>query len=229
MNVDVYESEETSRIQTARRHARLLERWTPKGRLLDIGCASGIFLDEASRRSWEVVGLEPNTHLAAKAAERVPSARVLSTTLEEAELEPGSFDAVTLWDVLEHVTDPPGFLSSCRRLIKPSGRVLLKVPDLDSWQARVLGARWPLLLPEHLSYFTRSSLQACAGQAGLATVAFARGAVTFSAGYILYRVGQHGVPGGRAGYRAFGNTVLGKFPVSMKLGELYTFLRPESS
>ena len=218
-----------SRIHTARRHAKLLDRWAAKGRLLDIGCASGIFLDAASGRGWDVTGLEPNTHLAAKAAERVPAAVVSNTTLEEAELQLGSFDAVTLWDVLEHVTDPVAFLSTCRRLVKPSGTVLLKVPDLDSWQARVMGARWPLLLPEHLSYFTRPSLRSCTGRAGLDLIAFARGAVTFSFGYVLHRVGQHGLPGARVGYRAIRGVGLGNFPVPMKLGELYAFLRPQCS
>jgi 2-polyprenyl-3-methyl-5-hydroxy-6-metoxy-1,4-benzoquinol methylase len=228
MNTDVYEAEQSNRVQTARRHARMLDRRAAKGSLLDVGCASGIFIHEASRRGWRVTGIEPNTHLAARAAKLVPTAAVRNTTLEEADLEPGSFDAVTLWDVLEHVADPTGFLTSCRRLIKPAGTILLKVPDLDSWQARIMGASWPLLLPEHLSYFTRASIRACAERAGLETLATARGAVTFSAGYILYRMSQHSVPGAKAGYRAIRSTGLGGIPIPMRLGELYAFLRPKS-
>ena len=128
MNTDVYESEESGpdpRGQAARQAAGPVGR---EGEAARHGLHSGIFLDAASGEGWDVAGLEPNTHLAAKAAERVPAAAVSNTTLEEAELQPGSFDAVTLWDVLEHVTDPIAFLSACRRLVKPSGTVLWSSP-----------------------------------------------------------------------------------------------------
>ena len=224
MDTDVYESEEFARIATAKRHAAILNRHAGRsGKLLDIGCASGLFLDQAARSGWDVFGVEPNAVLSAEAAGRLGKNRVWCTTLEEANLDAGSFDAITMWDVLEHVVDPPGFLQLCARLLRPAGKILAKVPDFDSLQARLMGARWPLLLPEHLGYFTRVSLCACGERANLRTVGFGRGRITYSTGYVLYRLGQHGFPGARIGYRIAGRSFLGRIPISVRLGELYVF------
>jgi 2-polyprenyl-3-methyl-5-hydroxy-6-metoxy-1,4-benzoquinol methylase len=62
-----------------------------------------------------------------------------------------------MWDVLEHVTDPVKFLGLCVTFLKPSGILIVNVPDISSFQAWVLGEHWPLLLPEHLNYFDRNS------------------------------------------------------------------------
>ena len=229
MDVGVYEAEYESRIRTAKRHVRLLSQWASKGRLLDVGCASGMFLDEALRLGWDVAGVEPNEALVAKAARRVGPKRVWNLTLEEADFDSESFDAITLWDVVEHVVDPPDFLRRCGRLVKPRGTILFKTPDLDSWQARVMGRRWPLLLPEHLGYFTRSSIRASAERAGLEVVFFGRGAVTFTVGYILFRAGQHRVPLTHLGYRLAGNGFFGKLRLPIRLGELYVVARRASA
>jgi SAM-dependent methyltransferase len=228
MDTDVYESEEPARIRTARRYAALLNRRVGcPGKLLDIGCASGLFLDQAARSGWDVFGVEPNPGLSSKAAGRVGRNRIYGATLEEANLDSGSFDAITMWDILEHVADLPRFLQLCARLLKPEGRILAKVPDLDSLQARLMGARWPLLLPEHLGYFTRASLRACSERANLRVVGFGRGRITFSSGYVLRRLEQHGFPGAGIGYGIVRRSFLGRIPISIRLGELYAFFAAE--
>jgi 2-polyprenyl-3-methyl-5-hydroxy-6-metoxy-1,4-benzoquinol methylase len=92
-------------------------------------------------------------------ARRGGQGKVIRKTLEQAGLAQDSFDAITLWDVLEHVSDPVATLIRCRTLLKAGGFVFLNVPDLDSLQARILGKSWPLLLAEHLNYFNRPSLK----------------------------------------------------------------------
>jgi SAM-dependent methyltransferase len=225
MDVGVYEGEHDSRVYTAKRHVAMLNQQAAKGKLLDVGCASGIFLREALRSGWNIAGVEPNEQLYAKAIEYLGRDRIRNATLQEASLPCESFDAITLWDVLEHVVDPPEFLQTCAGLTKPGGIIIVKVPDLDSWQARIMGRRWPILLPEHLGYFTRASMLAAANLAGLEALAFTRGAVTFTAGYVLFRLSQHGVPGTRLGRRLLGNSSLGKLHLSLRLGEFYVTLR----
>jgi SAM-dependent methyltransferase len=227
MGVGVYEAEQGSRLRTAAKHLKLLNSASAKGKLLDVGSASGVFLEQALRAGWHVQGLEPNAELWRKSAVRLGEERVLNTMLERAPLPPASFDAITLWDVLEHVVDPGSFLKLCAGLIKPGGAVLLKTPDLNSSTARVLGAKWPLLLPEHLGYFTRASLCACAERAGLRPLSFQRGAVTFTAGYFLRRASQHGIPLARWGGRLIERSFLGNLHLSLRLGELYVILRRE--
>jgi SAM-dependent methyltransferase len=141
--------------------------------------------------------------------------------LEHLDLEPESFDAVTLWDVLEHVPDPLAFLKICTRLTKPGGKIFVNVPDLDSPEARLLGRNWPLLLAEHLNYFNRRSLRRCAEQADLEPEHFGRRHVSFSLDYILFRLMQHQIPGARVAHKLARPTI-GGLTVPIYLGEVFT-------
>ena len=197
LDTQKYEAESRGRSRTARTHLSIVERYASKpGRILDVGCASGLFLRFAMDANWDVVGIEPSEVLARKAQELLgQQAEIHCSTLQAARLPEGSFDAITLWDLLEHVADPVLFLRLCAPLLKPRGYLFANVPDLDSVQSRILGSRWPLLLPEHLNYFNPSSLRMCGDKAGLQWIGFCRRPVAFSVDYILYRLGQHRTPG----------------------------------
>ena len=224
MDTRVYEAELNGRERTARTHLRIVGRYVRTGRILDVGCASGIFLQHAANAGWQITGLEPSTELYLQARERLAGrGDVHACILEHARLEPG-FDAITLWDVLEHVPDPLGFLTTCRRLLKPGGHLFLNVPDLDSLQARILRRRWPLLLAEHLNYFNRGSLRVCAEKAGLTAIRFGRRRVWFSLEYTAYRMAQHRIPLARELNRLLarmGRQLL----VPLSMGETYAVLR----
>jgi SAM-dependent methyltransferase len=193
MDVAAYESEAPGRMRTARRHRKILQRHAARpGRILDIGCASGRFLSECAEAGWEAVGLEPSQILSVEAQELLRGrAQILPITLQEADLAESSFDAVTMWDVLEHVPHPREFLRKAVSLLKPGGLLLINVPNLDSLPARFMRRRWPLFLPEHLNYFNRESLALCSRQTGVRLVALGSRPVSFSMGYILHRTGQH--------------------------------------
>jgi SAM-dependent methyltransferase len=82
-----------------------------------------------------------------------------------------SFDQIVIWHVLEHLRDPRGTLTECRRLLKPGGRLVVAVPNFSSWQARFGGAGWfHLDAPRHLFHFPltalRSLLERCGLEAG---------------------------------------------------------------
>jgi 2-polyprenyl-3-methyl-5-hydroxy-6-metoxy-1,4-benzoquinol methylase len=220
MDVGVYESETTGRKATARRHVALLKKIAAKpGRLLDAGCASGSFLCEAREAGWSVAGVEPSEVLYMKAREALGTdAELHCTTLESARFAPASFDAVTLWDVLEHVPDPVAFMGICASILRPGGKVIVNVPDLDSLEARVLGKKWPLLLAEHLNYFTRHSLGICAEKANLKWLYYGRRPVSFSLDYILFRLSQHRIPGTQIARRCIG-TAFGQMRLPTYLGE----------
>jgi SAM-dependent methyltransferase len=221
MDVGVYESETAGRKATAARHFAILKRFTPNGpgRVLDAGCASGHFLHEAQQAGWSISGVEPSEPLYAKALKTLGgSSDLRCSVLEQADFTPASFDAVTLWDVLEHVPEPVAFMRLCGTLLKPGGKLLVNVPDLDSLEARLLGKKWPLLLAEHLNYFNRGSLKICGEMAGLAWVHFGRRPVSFSLDYILFRLSQHRIPG-TALARKLSGPFFGKLSMPIYLGE----------
>jgi SAM-dependent methyltransferase len=156
---DDYAALEPGVRRTARarlgRIARL--RRSPPGRLLDVGCGTGCFVDEARHAGWDARGIEVSPYAAAVASER--GLPVTCQSIEALRLEPSSLDAVTLWDVLEHVTDPAGALAQAASALRPGGVLALSTGDVSSWCARWSGARWHLYnIPEHLFFFSRTAL-----------------------------------------------------------------------
>jgi SAM-dependent methyltransferase len=192
------------------------------GRLLDVGCASGSFLEEAAAYGWEVTGVEPSREHFEIAREKLAGkGTLICNTLQEAGLARSSFDVLTLWDVLEHVPDPGGFMARCASFLRPGGYLFLNVPDLDSLPARLLRERWPLFLPEHLNYFNRSSLRACGERANLVWRNFGRRWASFSLEYVLYRLSQHAFPGAALAHHWSQGRYAGRIMVSIPLGELW--------
>ncbi len=84
--------------------------------------------------------------------------RIRSGSVFDQPYEPASFDVITLWDVIEHTTNPRAMLDHCRTLLKPGGILVVNYPDIGSWIARALGRRWLFLTSVHLHYFTRSTM-----------------------------------------------------------------------
>ena len=117
----------TSGISTAQKHFSVLQKYASPGRLLDIGCSAGFFLKVASDCGWEVLGIELSADSAALAIERyrVP---VRVGRVEDIQLQRGSFDAITLWDFIEHDVDPTGTMRRVHTLLKPGGHIALTTP-----------------------------------------------------------------------------------------------------
>lgn len=181
-----YESERDARGMNAHLCLMVLRRHQPSGRLLEVGCAQGFFLN-AARTTYEVVGVEPSRG-AAEYARRALRLDVPAATLEEAGFPEASFDAVALIDVIEHVADPVGLLKGCARALKPGGVLYLVTPDIDSLSARLLRGRWWGLRPAHIHYFTRRTMRAALAAAGLEAVETRSYGRIFSWGYWLSRL-----------------------------------------
>jgi 2-polyprenyl-3-methyl-5-hydroxy-6-metoxy-1,4-benzoquinol methylase len=136
-----------------------IERYTAPGRLLDVGCAGGIFLDCARRRGWSVTGLELADWEIEVAQQRL-GLDVRKGTLATANLEADSYDVVTYWDVLEHTRDPAGELARACRVLRSDGLLVIAVPNIDSLVARLNGRSWTMINPpEHLFYFSPQTLR----------------------------------------------------------------------
>jgi SAM-dependent methyltransferase len=138
-----------------------------RGSILDVGCASGAFLVAMRGRGWSVQGVEPSA--AAVATARSHGLAVHHGVLETAELTPGQFDALTLWDVLEHVPEPLDTLHAAAAALKPGGVVVIRVPNPLGLDARLFGRYWTGLdMPRHLWLYTWRQLKLLLAQAGFA-------------------------------------------------------------
>lgn len=129
-----------------------------KGNILDIGCSFGFFLNEARKQGWNTWGVEISEPTF-RYAKEVLGLNVYNQLLTEADLSSDSFDAVCLWDVLEHLLDPEEIIKESARLLKPGGLICLVVPNIDSMVAKACGKHWGWMIPPaHLSYFSPKTL-----------------------------------------------------------------------
>jgi SAM-dependent methyltransferase len=137
----------------------LLKRHLPRlGRLLDVGAATGFFLDVARRNGYEVFGIEISEFASAYAREHL-NLNVITGQIENARFPSEYFDIITMWDVLEHLPNPVQALQHARRLLKPSGILVIETLDVNCLNARILRGRWPLYTPPlHLFYFSKTTL-----------------------------------------------------------------------
>ncbi|HYW16170.1 MAG TPA: class I SAM-dependent methyltransferase [Allosphingosinicella sp.] len=127
-------------------------------RLLDIGCGNGEYLVRARKAGWEVFGCDFDP--AAVKAARETGAEVREGGAEAFIDSPGSFDAVTLGHVVEHVHDPAGLLALCRDLLKPGGAIFVDTPNAEARGLRLFGRSWRgLEPPRHLILFNWSGLE----------------------------------------------------------------------
>lgn len=138
-----------------------------KGRLLDIGCGNGQFLDRMRQLGWEVVGVEPDGKAVSAARERY-RLEVFHGSLEEAKFPDRYFDAITMNHVIEHVLEPIGLFRECRRVLRPGGTLVVVTPNVNSLGRRMFDdacANWDP--PRHLFHFSTETLRASAERAEL--------------------------------------------------------------
>jgi len=182
-----YLGEEANHRANAKSRLGLLARHATRGRLLDVGCAAGFFLHEATRMGWDVEGVEVADGM-------VAHARGLGLTVHEApfddvELESEGFEVVTMWDYIEHSADPAGDLRHAARLLRPGGVLVLSTGDARSIIARLSGRRWHLLTPRHHNFFFGPrSLQRAFDNAGVSVELMTYTSSLYSVHYLLYKL-----------------------------------------
>jgi SAM-dependent methyltransferase len=169
---DHYYSQENADLHpiTADRYAEILsamEHSQGPGRILDVGCGAGQFLEVATRRGWQAEGTEISG--AARPFLERRHVRLHAVDLP-ALVIPYRYDAITLFEVLEHVEAPLAYLETSIRLLRPGGWLYLTTPNFDGLSRRLRGAKWRVVATEHLSYFSPASLRRALGRAGFTGV-----------------------------------------------------------
>ncbi len=146
----------TARLDGPTFHHRMhmIEKFSPKGRMLDIGCNIGMLMDVAAQRGWQVAGIEPNQVAVQHAQKRGLNVVQGFLSATQADALKNSFDLVNMFDVIEHFNDPAEAVRLTGRMLKPGGFFSLSTPNLRSWIARCFQVK-PL---EHLFYFDAGTL-----------------------------------------------------------------------
>jgi SAM-dependent methyltransferase len=137
-----------------------------KGRLLDFGCGGGSYLARMHHQGWQVTGLDISPDAVRRVRDELHLPALVGS-LPCWELASGSFDVITMWQVLEHVHAPLEVLQDAHRLLAPGGKLVVSVPNIDSLPFRLFGSCWLSLdLPRHLTHFTPNTLHLMLERAG---------------------------------------------------------------
>mgnify|MGYP000893696794 CR=1 FL=1 len=140
---------------------RKVEGFTNKkgGKILDIGCATGVFLKEMKDHGWDVYGVEPSSFAADVAINQL-GLNVFNGYLAEANFDDNFFDIITLWDVFEHLPDPVENLLIIKRLLKPDGNLIIATPNTNSWERKIFEQYWAGWdIPRHYHIFSEVSIE----------------------------------------------------------------------
>jgi 2-polyprenyl-3-methyl-5-hydroxy-6-metoxy-1,4-benzoquinol methylase len=135
---------------------KLINSYQPvKGRILDIGAGTGDFLLECKNQNWDILGIEPNDKAKGIA---LGKGIKFGDTIEK--LESNSFDVITMWHVLEHVPDVEHQVAELKRLLKPSGIIIIAVPNFKSYDANHYKEFWAAYdVPRHLWHFSKTAIE----------------------------------------------------------------------
>ena len=147
---------------------KLIEKYTglSDGKILDVGCGTGAFLHTMHTAGWQITGLEPDE------TARLKAQQLYNLHVQEAgalfELRSETFDAITLWHVLEHVHDLHEYVDQLKKLLKPNGRLFIAVPNYTCYDQNVYKGNWAAYdVPRHLYHFSPSAMRSLLRNHGL--------------------------------------------------------------
>ena len=159
------EDEQAHRVYWKSRLRDLHRFAHPPGRLLDVGCYMGFFLDIASEAGWEVFGAEPDVAAVEYCQRKLGLVNVTAGTLNSIRYPDDYFDVVTLYHVIEHLPSPSKTQSEIQRILKPGGLCVVEAPDCGFWMW-VLRSHFRYFQPDHWFYFTPHTLRLLLARTG---------------------------------------------------------------
>ncbi len=143
---------------TSARHKYII-KLKKGGRLLDIGCSEGDFLQEFDAKKWQLVGVDINKTAAKIAQSKLGNAEIYARPIKAVKLPKKTFDIITLWHVFEHLDRPKSVLKEIHSLLDPNGYVIIEVPNGNSLYRRLFGPNWQLLIaPEHICFWSKRTI-----------------------------------------------------------------------
>ena len=133
---------------------KLINAQSEKGKLLDIGAGTGDFLVVAKNDGWQTIGIEPSLK-----AKTIAINKGVNLADNISDLESNSFDVITMWHVLEHVPNLDEYIIELKRLLKPSGTIIIAVPNFKSFDANFYGRHWAAYdVPRHIWHFSKTTI-----------------------------------------------------------------------
>lgn len=173
---------------TFRRRLEWCRSWLkPGGRVLDLGCATGYFLEEAAAAGFEPFGVDIAADAIVQCEKKLGAGRFFCGEFTDARFAANpanEFDAIFMSDYIEHVRHPEAVLECAAHRLAPGGVVVITTPNVASLTRSIMGARWPHFKIEHLWYFSRPSLERLVIDAGMQPIAHSAGSKSLTLSYL---------------------------------------------
>jgi SAM-dependent methyltransferase len=170
----------------ARRRLRRLDAFTEPGTLLDVGCAAGFFVDEASRRGWQARGVDVSDAMVEWGRSHT-GADIGVGTLADAPADRAE-SCITMWDYIEHALDPRGDVAQAFARLRPGGVLALSTGDAGSALARLSLRRWHLMTPRHHNFFfTAATARSLLESVGFEVLYLGHPAAVFPLRYLAHK------------------------------------------
>jgi len=138
-------------LEKIRNHVR-------SGRLLDVGCATGEFMQVAQEKGFDVYGAEISPYGIKRCQELFGKDKIITSSLSKDHFPPDYFDVITLADVIEHLSEPAVFWDIIYNVLKPNGILMIVTPDTSSLFKKLMGMRWLHYKEEHIYYYSRFNI-----------------------------------------------------------------------
>ena len=182
-----YEDDKPYITANMRKFISFMRGIKPGGKLLDVGCALGFFVELARQEGYDPHGIDPSDYAILKAKKLVGAGRIQKATLSEGRAHTKTYDVVTMFDVFEHLADPGKDLDTVSKILKDDGIIVLATGDTDSVFGKMFGRRWTFYNPpQHLTYFNRDNLTRLLHAKGFEPVVWTRIGKWLSLRYILH-------------------------------------------
>ena len=212
-----------------RNYLKEILKYQKDGKLLDVGCAMGFFMEEAEKKGFQSYGVDASPYAISEAKKKFGK-RALLAPLSEVNFPPGLFSVVTFFDVIEHLQDPLGDLKKIKKILRDDGLLVIETGDASSPWARIMGAKWIFYAPpQHLFYFSKTTIKRLLKQAGFKVLDIKRQGKWLSLRYILHLARTSG--GSKLAnflYKTVSRNSLGKLPLYIKLWDnIVVFARKE--
>jgi 2-polyprenyl-3-methyl-5-hydroxy-6-metoxy-1,4-benzoquinol methylase len=205
---DSHDSQYIMRVKNYSNILKKLQKYLPNQtkKLLDIGTAGGAFLEAANNFGYNSIGLEPSEDMVHKAQNR--GLNVYQGTLEQNSFKKGSFDMVTMWDVLEHLPNPVYGLSKVHNLLNANGILIINYPNCGSYIEKILGQNFWWYMSLHLYYFDRKTIEIVCRKANFKVIAQLPYSQILELGYLVDMAAKQNFP--------FANWISGLMPNFIK-------------
>lgn len=164
------ESSRQMKIATFLLRLELIKKYRNSGKVLDVGCATGYFLEAAKMNHYDVFGVELSEYSSNIAKSKFGNEAIFNGKLEDCHFSPGMFDAITMFDLIEHVRSPEQTLKDAAKLLADDGIILITTPNNNSISNKVMDKKWTHYKKEHFFYFDIQSLTYIAQKANLQVV-----------------------------------------------------------